>query len=161
MLGPLGANIALRIWHLLTGLPLIIVAAIVSGVSFDLKAILLALPALVLAAALRFLFTYLLALSAFWTEQAHGVVGFGETLIFLLGGSAAPVMLFPARIRPLGEVLPFQSMLGFPAAIASSGLSAMEILAGYGWQLLWIAVFVLLVVLVWRSGLRRYTAIGG
>ena len=160
VMGPLGANIALRIWHLLVGLPLIIIAAMVSGVSFDLKAILLALPALVLAAALRFLFTYLLALSAFWTEQAHGVVGFGETLIFLLGGSAAPVTLFPESIRPLGEALPFQSMLGCPATIASS-LNTMGILAGYGWQMLWITVFALLVVFVWHSGVRRYTAIGG
>ena len=114
-----------------------------------------------LAAALRFLFTYLLALAAFWTEQAHGVVGFGETLLFLLGGSAALLTLFPEGFRPLGEALPFGAMLGFPAEIAAGSLRSSAVLAGYGWQALWIAVFLPAAVIVWRAGLRRYTAVGG
>ena len=157
----LGANVALRIWHLLAGLPLIVLAGLVAGVSFDLWFVLAAIPAVLLAAALRFLFTYLLALSAFWTQQAHGVVGFGETLIFLLGGSAAPITLFPAGLRPLGEALPFRAMLGFPAEIAAGGLHGAQIVQGYAWQCSWIAVFALAVMVVWRSGVRRYTAMGG
>lgn len=157
----LGANIALRIWHLLFGLPLIMAAAVVAGVAFDRRNVLGALPALVLAAALRFLFTYSLALSAFWTQQAQGVVGFGETLIFLLGGVAAPITLFPESIRPIGEALPFRAMLGFPAEIAAGHLRPAQVLVGYGWQVIWIAAFALAVTLVWRAGLRRYTAVGG
>jgi ABC-2 type transport system permease protein len=161
VLGPLGANIAMRIWHLLFGLPLIVIVGIVARTSFDVRMVFMALPALVLAATLRFLFTYLLASLAFWTEQAHGIVGFGETLIFLLGGSAAPIILFPASLRPLGESLPFRAMLGFPTEIMSSSLNSTQILIGYGWQVLWILVFVLAVMFAWRAGLRRYTAIGG
>ena len=157
----LGANVALRIWHLLIGLPLILAAGLVAGVSFDVKHVLLAIPAVVLAATLRFLFTYSLALSAFWTQRAQGVVGFGATLIFLLGGVAAPITLFPERIRPLGEALPFRAMIGFPAEIASESLDGAQVLAGYVWQVLWIGVFVLAAMIVWRSGVRRYTAVGG
>lgn len=157
----LGENVALRIWHLLVGLPLIVVAGLVAGAAFDLRSLLLALPAVVLAAALRFLFTYILALSAFWTARAHGVVGLGETLIFLLGGAAAPIALFPERIRPLGEALPFRALLGFPAEIASGGISGARALEGYAWQVLWLAVFSLAAAFAWRSGVRRYTAVGG
>ena len=157
----LGENVALRIWHLLAGLPLIVLAGIVAAVSVDPQSVLLALPAVALAAALRFLFTYILALSAFWTQHAHGVVGFGETLLFLLGGSAVPVTLLPESVRPLGEALPFWAMLGFPAAIASGGLSGTQVLAGYGWQVIWLALFALVAMSVWRSGVRRYTAVGG
>jgi ABC-2 type transport system permease protein len=157
----LGENIAMRIWHLLVGLPLITIVGLVAGVSFDAWFALAAIPAIILAATLRFLFIYLLALSAFWTQQAHGVVGFGETLIFLLGGSAAPITLFPAGLRPLGEALPFRAMLGFPAEIAAGSLDGAQILQGYGWQCGWIAVFALAVMLGWRSGVRRYTAVGG
>ncbi|HSH81310.1 MAG TPA: ABC-2 family transporter protein [Herpetosiphonaceae bacterium] len=157
----LGANVALRIWHLLIGLPLIVATGVVVGVSFDVGHVLLAVPAAVLAAALRFLFTYSLALSAFWTQRAQGVVGFGETLIFLLGGVAAPITLFPARIRPLGEALPFRAMIGFPAELASGSLNATQVLVGYAWQVVWIGMFVLAAMLVWHAGVRRYTAVGG
>ncbi len=157
----LGTNVAMRLWHLLVGLPLIVLAGIVAGVSFDARSVLLAIPAVGLAAGLRFLFTYLLALSAFWSQRAHGVVGFGETLIFLLGGVAAPVPLMPDALRPWVGALPFWSMLGFPAGIASGSLSGAQILQGYGWQVVWIAVFAGAVALAWRSGVRRYTAVGG
>jgi ABC-2 type transport system permease protein len=110
---------------------------------------------------LRFLFTYLLALSAFWSQKADNIVGFGETLLFLLGGSAAPIILFPSALRPLAQALPFRAMLGFPAEIISSSLNSAQILTAYGWQVLWTLVFLLVVVFVERSGLRRYTAIGG
>lgn len=159
--GVLAANLALRLWHLLFGLPIVAVAATVAGVAFTPAAVLLAIPAMLLAAALRFLFIYLLALSAFWTQQAQGVVGLGETLIFLLGGAAAPLALFPAPFRALGEALPFGAMLGFPAQFAAGTLRGDQARAGYGWQVLWIAVFLALAVWAWQAGVRRYTAIGG
>lgn len=157
----IGENVAMRVWHLLVGLPLIVVAAVVAGVAFDFRSVLLALPAVVLAAALRFLYIYALALSAFWTQQAHGMVSFGGTAIFLLGGVAAPVPLFPAPLRPIGEALPFRAMLGFPAEIASGSLNGAQIVQGYGWQSLWSAVFALIALTMWNAGVRRYTAMGG
>jgi ABC-2 type transport system permease protein len=161
VVGVLGTNLALRAWHLVIGLPVIVGALWLTAASFDAGHVLASLPALALAAAVRFVWTYSLALAAFWTEQAHGVVGFGETLIFLLGGAAAPVALFPAAWRPLGEALPFYAMLGFPAEIAAGSLSGEQILAGYAWQALWLLVGVALARGVWGAGLRRYTAVGG
>ena len=158
---PLGENLAQRIWYLLIGLPIIAIAVAVAGVSFSPEDLLIAIPALALAATLGFLFQFALALSALWTQQASGVGEFGATMIFLLGGAAAPVTLFPESIRPFGEALPFRAMLGFPAEIASGSLSGAQILGGYGWQVLWIAVFAPVAAFVWRSGVRRYTALGG
>ena len=103
VVGVLGSNLALRGWHLVIGLPVIVAALWLTGASFDPLLVLAALPAVALAAAVRFVWTYTLALAAFWTEQAHGVVGFGETLIFLLGGAAAPMTLFPAAWRTAGR----------------------------------------------------------
>lgn len=158
---PLGDSIAIRAWHLLIGLPIIALAMRFAGVSFGRDDVLIAVPAIALAAALQFLFVYALALSALWTQQAGGVTDFGSTLIFLLGGVAAPITLFPDSVRPLGEALPFRAMLGFPAEIASGNLSEAQILEGYGWQLVWLAILVPVAVFVWRSGVRRYTAVGG
>jgi ABC-2 type transport system permease protein len=161
VLAPLAYNLAMRVWHALLGLPLLVGAALLFGASFDLAEVGIALPALVLAGGLRFLFTYTLALSAFWTERAHGVVGFGDVLIFLLGGEAAPLPLMPEALRPWAEALPFRAMLGFPAEVASGVLSTGQIIAGYVWQLAWGMALVFLAALVWQRGVRRYTAVGG
>lgn len=161
VVGLLAMNLAMRCWHLLMGVPFIVLSALIVGTSFRVDAVLLALPALALAAALRFLFTYLLALTALWTQRAHSIVGAGETLIFLLGGSAAPLLFFPAGLRVCGEVLPFRYMLGFPAEVASGSLNGVQVLSGYGWQALWLLILILVAFSAWRAGVRRYTAIGG
>ena len=157
----LGGNCAWRIWHLLFGLPLVVGTALAAGVAFQPATVTVAIPAVVLAAALRFLFTYVLALTAIWIQRAGSVINFGNTLVFLLGGAAAPVALFPDRLRPLGEALPFRAMHGFPAEIAAGSLGHAQIAAGYAWQLLWTTLFTLIAIAVWRAGVRRYTAVGG
>lgn len=161
VLAPLGENLAMRLWHLILGLPLLIGVGFFVTLDFRAADVAAALPALLLAALLRFLFTYLLALSAFWTERAHGLVGFGDTLIFLLGGEAAPIALLPGPLQPLGAALPFRAMLGFPAEVAAGQLDGAGLLIGYGWQIVWIGTFAAATALAWRSGVRRYTAVGG
>ncbi len=156
----LGTNIGLRIWHLTFGMPLIVGAGAIAGVRLDPIGIALALPALLLAAGLRFLFSYTLALSALWTERAHGVVGLGEALIFLLGGTAAPLAFLPDPFRSVGQALPFWSMLGMPAEIAAGTLHGAEVVQAFGVQVGWLLAFVAATVAVWRVGLRRFTAVG-
>ena len=161
VLGVLGENVAMRIGHFLVGFPLLVVLVAAMGIAFDPAFLLAALPAILLAAALRFLFTWVLALSAFWTEQADGMVSFGETLTFLLGGAAAPISLFPENVRPLAAALPFQAMLGFPAEVAAGNLGSAQILERSADQVAWVGVFAVLALVVWRAGVRRYTAVGG
>lgn len=158
---PLAQNLALRCWHLLFGLPLLLLAGWLAGIQLQLGNLARAIPALVAAAALRFLFTYVLALSAFWTERAHSIVGFAETLLFLLGGAAVPVWLLPGPLRAVGEALPFRAMYGFPAEIAAGRLRLGDFAVGVGLQIAWLVIFAALSAGVWRAGLNRYAAVGG
>jgi ABC-2 type transport system permease protein len=157
----LGQNLAMRILHVLFGLPALVLLAVFLDAPIDPQSIAIALPALILAAAIRFLVTYALAMAAFWTHQAHGVVGFGETLIYLLGGSAIPISLFPDRFRNIVEILPFRAMLGFPAEIASGTIDPGEVALGYALQFLWLGIAASIAVVIWRRGVCRFTAIGG
>jgi ABC-2 type transport system permease protein len=161
VLRPLGENVALRLWHLLLALPLLAVLPLLVRVDVSGERLGLAVPAVLLAGMLRFLFTYTLALSALWTDRAGGVVGVGESLVFLLGGGAAPLALMPGSLRILGVGLPFRSMYGFPAEVGAGWLGPADVTAGYGWQLAWLGFLALLAALVWRAGVRRYTAVGG
>ncbi|MGC4941900.1 ABC-2 family transporter protein [Kribbella sp. DT2] len=155
----LGTNLALRCWHLIFGAPVIVAVGLLANISVDGTDLLLALPALVLAAGLRFAFTYTLALTAVWTQRAHGAVGMGEALIFLLGGTAAPLTFLPEPFRAVGAVLPFWSMLGAPAEVAAGNVE--DVLEVYAVQAGWLAGAVLVAVLVWRRAVRRFTAFGG
>lgn len=160
VVGPIGENIAIRIWMTLFGLPLAALAGVGLGASYRWQHLLLALPALLVAAILRFLFTWVLALTAFWTERVHAVAGFGGTLTFLLGGAAAPIALLPEPWRSVAAALPLHAMLGLPADIATGALDGAQVAAALGRGLGWIAVFGALAVAIWRSGVRRYTVVG-
>ncbi|MFI7063079.1 ABC-2 family transporter protein [Kribbella sp. NPDC050124] len=160
VVGPLGENLAIRLWMFALGIPLLVLVGFTVGVSFAPLALLAALPALVLAAALHFLFVWTLAMAAFWTERVHAVVAFGSVLIFLLGGTAAPNALLPEPLRTIAQLLPFRSMLGFPAELATGTLTPTDAAAGYAIAVVWTVVLGGCAVGAWRLGIRRYTTVG-
>lgn len=120
-----------------------------------------ALAALLLAWLLRFLWGYWLALLAFWSTRADALLAVQDSLVFLLSGIAAPVALLPGGLQQLARLLPFRYMVGFPVEILVQGLPAEEIAFGFAVQLAWTLAAGLLAVVLWRSGLRRYAAVGG
>jgi ABC-2 type transport system permease protein len=160
VIGPLGENLAIRLWMFMLGFPLVILIGLSVGVSFSSLALLAALPALALAAALRFFFVWTLAMAAFWTERVHAVVAFGTVLILLLGGSAVPNALLPDPLRTVAQLLPFRSMLGFPAELAAGTLTLADTAAGYAISLVWTAALGCCAVCAWRLGIRRYSTVG-
>ncbi|MEV0287616.1 ABC-2 family transporter protein [Kribbella sp. NPDC050820] len=160
VIGPLGENLAIRIWMFLLGIPLLVLVGFTMGVSFAPLALLAALPAVVLAAILHFLFVWTLAMAAFWTERVHAVVAFGAVLIFLLGGTAAPNALLPEPLRTIAQLLPFRSMLGFPAELAAGTLTLADAAAGYAIAVVWTVTLGGCAVGAWRLGIRRYTTVG-
>lgn len=160
VIDPIGGNTAVRLWLTLMGLPLVIVAAAAFEVSFAWQNLLAALPALLLAAALTFVWNFCFSMTAFWTERVYAIVDFGAYATFLLGGAVAPLSFMPEPWRSVGEVLPFYAMLGFPAAVATGETSGGAIVAGLGVQLGWTILVVAAAIRLWRAGIRRYTVVG-
>lgn len=156
VLGVLGENLAIRGWLTLLGAPIVLVTAFALHTTFAWRSVLLAIPGIALAAVLIFLFTFLLSLTAFWTDRVHSVVAFGSQLGFLLGGTAAPIALLPDGWARIAQALPFYGMHGMPAEIASGSRYD----GSLGYQLGWVVVLVVAVSAVWRAGVRRYTAVG-
>ncbi|MFI5697302.1 ABC-2 family transporter protein [Kribbella sp. NPDC051586] len=155
VIGVIGMNLAIRAWLTLLGAPIVLLTGVGLRVGFEWSAVLRSVPYLLFAAVLVFLWTFLLALTAFWTDRVHAVVGFGSQLMFLFGGTAAPIGLLPDTWRRVAEVLPFYGMNGLPAEIAAGSGSGSLV-----YQLIWVVVLVAVVTVVWRIGVRRYTAVG-
>lgn len=156
VIGVIGMNLAIRAWLTFLGAPIVVLTGFALRAGFDWSAVLRSTPYIVVAAVLVFLWTFLLALTAFWTDRVHAVVGFGSQLVFLFGGTAAPIALLPDTWRRVAEVLPFYGMNGLPAEIAAGT----RLGGGLGYQLIWVVVLVVVVTVVWRIGVRRYTAVG-
>ncbi len=117
--------------------------------------------ALALAWGLRFFWGYALALLAFWASRADALLAVQDTLVFLLAGMVAPVTLLPALMQSAARVLPFWYMVGFPVEVLTNQLSPSEVLNGLAIQAAWLVVAVSASILVWRRGVRHYTAVGG
>jgi ABC-2 type transport system permease protein len=118
-------------------------------------------PALIGAALLRFFWGYWLALLAFWATRADALLVLQDALVFLLAGQVAPTVLLPGALRAVANVLPFRYMLGFPVEVLTGQLGPAAVGRGFVFQAAWLAVALALYGVLWRRGVRRYSAVGG
>ncbi|MBV9895004.1 MAG: ABC-2 family transporter protein [Chloroflexi bacterium] len=117
-------------------------------------------PSVVAAAALRFVFGWFIASFAFWTTRIHAIMHLYDRVVFLLAGQVAPLSLLPAPLALLSYALPFGYMLWAPAEILRGGMSFEQAMLTLGAQLVWLVLSWLAYVVVWRLGLRQFSAVG-
>jgi len=113
-----------------------------------------------MAAALNFVLGYNLAMLSFWFTRMDGVgeSWFGASLFF--GGRLAPLTIMPMPLQWIAAVLPFKWVVWFPSAALMGRLTTAEIVAGMCYQAIWLAILVVVFQVMWRQGVRRYTAVG-
>jgi ABC-2 type transport system permease protein len=118
------------------------------------------IPALLLGFGVRFLIEWTLALAAFWTTRVAALNELYFVGMLFLSGQVAPLALLPAPVRLVADLLPFRWMVAFPVELAIGRLTPAEALRGLGTQFVWLLLSLVLVALVWRAGVRRYSAVG-
>ena len=165
-LHPIHADMADNMSSKAITLPFMMVVAAVLVAIFHpvmsphLWALAAALPALALAFLLRFLLEWTLAQAAFWTTRVSAINQSYFVLVLFLSGQVAPLTLFPHALQVLAAILPFRWMLGFPVELLLGRLTPVEALTGLGVQLVWVAIAYVLMRVVWRAGIRLYSAVG-
>ena len=117
-------------------------------------------PPLLLAFLLRFLSGWTLALAGFWTTRVLAINQLYYVAMLFLSGQMVPLSLLPDPVQALAAVLPFRWMVAFPVELLLGQLTPEETLAGFGAQLAWLAAHAVAAAVVWRAGLRRYSAVG-
>jgi ABC-2 type transport system permease protein len=120
----------------------------------------LLLVALIQAYIVRFSIEWTLAMVAFWTTRVNVLNQLYTALMLFLSGQLVPLTFFPASVQTVASVLPFRSMVAFPVELALGTFSLNEMLSGLAVQSIWIVLSVALLVVVWRIGIRRYSAVG-
>jgi len=121
----------------------------------------LALLATVGAALIQFFFCFALAMLAFWILDIGSVTFIIYSVEFLLSGHIFPVDAFPSWLQIVCLHLPFAYETFFPAAILIGHMAGPTLWTGFLWQWAWIGFFYVLSGVLWKRGLRQYTAVGG
>jgi ABC-2 type transport system permease protein len=160
--GDIADNLAYKLVMLVVLVPSGIVLAVAFRPNFDLElwAVAMFFPALILAFAVRFSFEWGLALAAFWTTRVTAVNQTYFALSAFLSGRIAPIALLPAWLQGAAGFLPFYWMLAFPVELLLGRLTPEEAWRGLGAQMLWVAVTLTALSLLWRTAVRRYSAVG-
>lgn len=116
--------------------------------------------ALFTAFVMRFALTWALGLSTFWLTRPRAFfeLYFAAELIF--SGRLVPMSLMPEWVQALSNVLPFKWAFGFQLELLVGKLTPEQALFGFAAQAFWFAVGVLAVAVLWRSAVRKYSAVG-
>ncbi|WP_318509084.1 ABC transporter permease [Bacillus sp. T3] len=122
---------------------------------------LLFLVALLLAAVIRFLFSYTFGLLGFWITKVSALYGMFEAVSLFLSGRIAPLSLLPPYIKEISYYLPFRYMIGFPIELINGDVRGTAITAGFLGALFWSLFFILVSALLWKAGLKKSQAVGG
>lgn len=120
-----------------------------------------ALVATFLAWLLTFFTQAMVGMVAFYWQSALGLVDLWFGVWGLLSGYILPLELFPARLRPVIELLPFRFMLSFPVELLTGRHGQRPMLTGLATQLAYVVAAGLATHLLWRRALRHFGAVGG
>lgn len=127
---------------------------------FALLGLVLFAIALILAWLLRFNRQYGFGLLAFWTDQVTGLEQVWFALYIAFSGAILPLDLLPEGLQRIIMFTPFPYKVDFPVQLLLGNLTGTEILRGFAIQGFWVIAFILLRMLLWKRGLKRYGATG-
>jgi ABC-2 type transport system permease protein len=116
---------------------------------------------LVLAFFIGFYFEATIGMIGFWFLEVTSFLYVINTLNFFVSGHMFPIDLLPAPWPHLLKLLPFQYLAFFPAMVFLGKIKGMALVYGLLAELGWAVVLVVLANVLYRLGLRRYSAYGG
>lgn len=116
---------------------------------------------LVMAYLLRFVIVWATQMAAFWITRASALIEVYFAAEFLLSGRLLPISMLPSWAQQIGNLLPFRWSFAFPLEVLLGRLTPLEVGQGFLIQGAWLLVGAVLIKILWRAGLRRYSAVGG
>lgn len=97
---------------------------------------------------------------AFWTIDYSGVENIQNIIFLLFSGVFVPLHLLPDLLRGFALHQPIAYMLYYPVVAAQGEFNIPDLWRLLGMQWVWILGALLLFRLLWRRGLKTFTAVG-
>jgi len=124
----------------------------------SVSSFLLAVCAIIMAFALRFAMGYTSAMLNFWVERASAIEQLNFLPFLFLSGMIAPLALFPPGVRRVADYLPYPYFINFPANLLRGDTDAVG--QSFAIMAAWLTFFIVLNRILWRRGLKHYSAMG-
>lgn len=161
--GALITNLANKALNLIVFVPIWLALFLVFQPDYSqvtLQSVLLAVPGVLLGFALNFLFGCIVTSLAFWTTRVYSVAQFFYLIVILFSGQFVPLQLMPQTIQNIASFLPFQNFLYVPIETILNRLPLETVLRDYAVGVIWLVIFSFLFGLIWRQGVKRFSAVG-
>jgi ABC-2 type transport system permease protein len=119
------------------------------------------LVSLVLAFLIGFFFEAAIGMIGFWFLEVTSFLYVVNTIAFFVSGQMFPLDLLPPFWVALLKALPFQYLAYFPTAVILGKIRGADLLWGITGEAVWAAALLIIACVLYRLGLRRYSAYGG
>lgn len=116
---------------------------------------------LILAALLYYLFTKIAVFTAFWApENTWGMMFLILVMLEVLSGAIFPLDVMPSSLFNFLQFTPFPYLVYFPVAIWIGKIDLAFAIRILIQSLAWVGILYVLVIKLWRRGLKEYSAVG-
>lgn len=116
---------------------------------------------LVMGFAIGLLFSFLIGILAFWFLEVSTFLFIVMGIELFASGHLIPLNFLPGAVQTTVFLLPFAYEAYWPCAVLMGKVPAEEVGGVLALGALWVFVLYGACRLVWRVGLRRYSAVGG
>ena len=115
---------------------------------------------IVIGAIIYFLFNLLLGAVGFWSPDVWATRFIFNIALMFFAGGFFPLDILPKPVFNFLSLTPFPYTLFFPLKIYLGQLTTLEIVRGIMIGGVWIGILYMFVIIVWKKGLKDYTAYG-
>ncbi len=116
---------------------------------------------LVLAFTIGLLFSFLIGTLAFWFLEISTFLFIVMGIELFASGHMIPLNFLPDSFRQALLLLPFSYEAYWPCAVLLGKVPPEEMGAVFGVGILWVGILYGACLLMWRAGVKQYTAVGG
>lgn len=134
---------------------------IMTKINIELVRLVIFVPFILLAIMLNFLLFYCISTLAFWMSEVWGVFICYNLITSILSGGVFPLDIFGPKVMAIFNFLPFKYIVYYPINIINGKLSLNEISIGIIFLCVWIVIMSLIAKIIWKTGMKKYIAVGG
>jgi len=138
----------------------ILVSLMMGGFAFTFSNIPLIIIVVLLALVLDFFMLLCIALLAFWMEDTNSIKWIYDKLLFTVGGMLVPLEILPKWLANISNYLPFSFAVYHPAKLFVN-FNLSNFFSVIGFQLIYIIVFMIISILIYKKGIRGVNINGG
>ncbi len=131
-----------------------------SGIKIDVRMIPFFLLAIVIGSIISYLIGVIIGVFSFFIEEIFSIIWIVLVVINFLSGQFIPLDLFPKAYVNIIENLPFSSFGYYPTKILIGSYSTSEIMSQFTIYGGWICILSFFAYVLWKIGIKKYSAAG-